>query len=134
MQENAVHMAFVVDEFGSLEGIVTLEDIIEEIVGDIRDEQDETSEAWFHEVEGGDTLIKGSASVNEINRALPFKIPEKGDYMTLAGFFLYEFGHIPKEKDALEHEGRRFAVEKMNKRHISLIRVGPLPAEEGPAR
>ena len=134
MQENAVHMAFVVDEFGSLEGIVTLEDIIEEIVGDIRDEQDETSEAWFHQVEGGDTLIKGSASVNEINRVLPFKIPEKGDYTTLAGFFLYEFGHIPKEKDALEHEGRHFVVERMNKRHISLIRVRPVPAAEGTSR
>jgi CBS domain containing-hemolysin-like protein len=113
---------------------VTLEDIIEEIVGDIRDEQDETFEAWFHKVEGGDYLIKGSASVNEINRFLPFKIPEKGDYMTLAGFFLYEFGHIPKEKDALDHEGRRFVVERMNKRHISLIRVRPFPATEGTSR
>ncbi len=134
MQESAVHMAFVVDEFGSLEGIVTLEDIIEEIVGDIRDEQDETSEAWFQKAEGGDFLIKGSASVNEINRVLPFKLPEKHDYTTLAGFFLYEFGRIPKEKDSLEHEGRRFIVEKMNKRHISLIRVRPAPAAEGAGR
>jgi putative hemolysin len=134
MQENAVHMAFVVDEFGSLEGIVTLEDIIEEIVGDIRDEQDETSEAWFQQAEGGDYLIKGSASVNEINRVLPFKLPEKRDYTTLAGFFLYEFGHIPKEKDALDHEGRRFVVERMNKRHISLIRIRPAPAAEETSR
>ena len=108
MQESAVHMAFVVDEFGSVEGIVTLEDIIEEIVGDIRDEQDETSEAWFQASADGDYLIKGSASVNEINRVLPLKIPEKQDYTTLAGFFLYEFGRIPKEKDSLEHEGRTF--------------------------
>jgi putative hemolysin len=131
MQENAVHMAFVVDEFGSLEGIVTFEDVIEEIVGDIRDEQDEIFEAWFQQADGGEYVIKGSASVNEINRHLPFKIPEKGDYTTLAGFFLYEFGRIPKEKDALDHEGRRFIVERMNKRHISLIRVLPAPAPEG---
>ena len=134
MQESAVHMAFVVDEFGSLEGIVTLEDIIEEIVGDIQDEQDETSEAWFRQADGGEYVIKGSASVNEINRVLPFKIPEKTDYTTLAGFFLYEFGRIPKEKDALDHEGRRFVVERMNKRHISLIRVLPAPAAEGTSR
>ncbi len=131
MQENAVHMAFVVDEFGSLEGIVTLEDIIEEIVGDIRDEQDEMSEAWFQRAEGGDYVIKGSASVKEINRILPFKLPEKRDYTTLAGFLLYEFGRIPKEKDALDYEGRRFVVERMNKRHISLVRVRPAPAAEG---
>jgi putative hemolysin len=134
MQENAVHMAFIVDEFGSLEGIVTLEDIIEEIVGDIRDEQDETSDAWFQKAEGGEYLIKGSASVNEINRVLPFKLPEKKDYTTLAGFFLYEFGRIPKEKDALEYEGRSFVVERMNKRHISLVRVRPAPAAEGTGR
>ena len=134
MQENAVHMAFIVDEFGSLEGIVTLEDIIEEIVGDIRDEQDESSEAWHHRADDGDYLIKGSASVNEINRVLPFKLPEKSDYTTLAGFFLYEFGRIPKEKDSLEHEGRRFIVERMNKRHISLIRVRTAGAADGAGR
>ncbi len=134
MQEGAVHMAFVVDEFGSVEGIVTLEDIIEEIVGDIRDEQDETSEAWFQKSEGGEYVIKGSASVNEINRILPFKLPEKHDYTTLAGFFLYEFGRIPREKDALEYDGRSFVVERMNKRHISLVRVRPAPAAEGTGR
>ena len=134
MQEGAVHMAFVVDEFGSLEGIVTLEDIIEEIVGDIRDEQDETSEAWFQKADGGEYVIKGSASVNEINRVLPFRLPEKKDYTTLAGFFLYEFGRIPKEKDALEFEGRSFVVERMNKRHISLVRVRPAAAAEGTGR
>ncbi len=134
MQESAVHMAFVVDEFGSLEGIVTLEDIIEEIVGDIRDEQDETSEAWFQKADGGGYVIKGSASINEINRVLPFRLPEKKDYTTLAGFFLYEFGRIPKEKDSLEFEGRSFVVERMNKRHISLVRVRPAPAAEGTGR
>ena len=133
MQENAVHMAFVVDEFGSLEGLVTLEDIIEEIVGDIRDEQDETSEAWYQAAAGGEYLVKGSASVKEINAHLPVRIPEKGDYTTLAGFFLYEFGRIPREKDVLEHDGMRLVVERMNKRHISLVRVRPAPAGEGPA-
>jgi putative hemolysin len=133
MQENAVHMAFVVDEFGSLEGVVALEDIIEEIVGDIRDEQDEMSEAWYQPVDGGEYLVKGSAAVKEINAHLRLGIPEKGDYTTLAGFFLSEYGRIPREKDVLEHAGMRLVVERMNKRHISLIRVRPAPAGEGTA-
>jgi putative hemolysin len=123
MQESAVHMAFVVDEFGNMEGLVTLEDIIEEVVGDIRDEHDGTAEECFVRLEGGAYLIKGSAPVKEANVRLSLGLPERTDYTTLAGFFLYEFGHIPREKDSLEFGGSRLTVEKMNKRHISLIRV-----------
>jgi putative hemolysin len=133
MQEKAVHMAFVVDEFGSVEGIVTLEDIIEEIVGDIQDEHDGLSEAWYTRPAERVFLVMGSASIKEINRVLPLKLPERADYTTLAGFFLYEFGRIPQEKDALDHDGFRFVVEKMVKRHIGLIRIEPCPGTEAPA-
>jgi putative hemolysin len=123
MQENAVHMAFVVDEFGTLEGIVTLEDIIEEIVGDIRDESDEKAEEWFH-AEGKNTyLVKGNASIKELCQRLPLCLPQTAGFTTLAGFLLYRFGKIPHESDALEFRGHRFIVEKMNKRHISLVRI-----------
>jgi len=126
MKENAVHLAFVVDEFGNMEGIVTLEDIIEEVVGEIRDEYDAKEEAWFTPAGENAFLIKGAAGIKEINERLALELPESGEYTTLAGFFLYEFGRIPAEKDSLVFEGRRFAVERMNKRHISLIRVDPL--------
>ena len=132
MQENAVHMAFVVDEFGNMEGIVTLEDIIEEIVGDIRDEHDDKYEEWYTRPAEGVFVIKGSSAVKEINEMLPIKLPEKNDYTTLAGFFLYEFGRIPKEKESFEFEGCQFIVEKMNKRHISLIRIVPGNRTEDP--
>jgi len=123
MQENAVHLAFVVDEFGSIEGIVTLEDIIEEIVGDIQDEYDSETEEWSTKAGPDVYVIKGSAPIKDINQRLPLNLPEKGDYSTLAGFFLYEFGRIPQEKDRLEFREHILVVEKMNKRHISLIRV-----------
>ncbi|MDP2915139.1 MAG: hemolysin family protein [Candidatus Aminicenantes bacterium] len=123
MKENAVHLAFVVDEFGNMEGIVTLEDIIEEVVGEIRDEYDAKEEEWFAPAGENAFLIKGAAGIKDINERLALELPESGEYTTLAGFFLYEFGRIPRERDALTFEGRRFAVEKMNKRHISLIRV-----------
>lgn len=122
MQENTVHLAFVVDEFGNMEGIVTLEDIIEEIVGDIQDEYDEIEEL-VSKIDENVYIIKGNASVKEINQRLPLRLPEKGEYTTLAGFFLYEFGKIPHEQDVFHYKGHKFSVEKMSKRRISLIRV-----------
>ena len=126
MKENAVHLAFVVDEFGNMEGIVTLEDIIEEVVGEIRDEYDAKEEDWFSPAGEKAYLIKGAAGIKDINERFALELPESGEYTTLAGFFLYEFGRIPAERDALVFGGRRFIVEKMNKRHISLIRVDPV--------
>jgi putative hemolysin len=126
MQEKAVHMAMVVDEFGNVDGLVTLEDIIEEIVGEIQDEHDGQTEDWFSRLDGGRYLIAGSAPVKEVNGLVSLGIPEKKDYTTLAGFFLYEFGRLPREKDCLEFGGRRLTVEKMSKRRIALIEVAPL--------
>jgi putative hemolysin len=123
MQENAVHLAFVVDEFGTLEGIVTLEDIIEEIVGDIRDEYDETPAEWIHRDSKNVYVVKGNASVKELCQRLPLGLPQTGEFTTLAGFLFYKFGRIPREHDTLEHRGNQYVVEKMNKRHISLVRI-----------
>ena len=125
MQDKAVHMALVVDEFGNVDGLVTLEDIIEEIVGDIQDEHDGRTEECFSRLDGGRFLVAGAASVKAVNELVPLDIPEKSDYTTLAGFFLYEYGRLPLEKDSLGFNGFRLTVEKMNKRHISLIRVEP---------
>jgi putative hemolysin len=123
MQESTVHLAFLVDEFGTLEGIVTLEDIIEEIVGEIQDEYDEKVEEWFQAVDKNTYVIKGNASLKELCQRLPLCLPQAGGFTTLAGFLLYQFGRIPHEKDALEFKGNQFIVEKMTKRRISLVRI-----------
>lgn len=123
MQEAAVHQAFVIDEFGNMEGIVTMEDIIEEIVGEIQDEYDPALEAWLTELGGREYLVKGAAPVKAVNDRLGLNLPEKADYTTLAGFFLYEVGRIPREKESLEFRGDGYIVEKMTKRHISLLRI-----------
>lgn len=131
MQENTVHLAFVVDEYGNMEGIVTLEDIIEEIVGEIQDEYDVKAEDWLRK-EGENTyLIRGDVPIKDINQRLHLELPEHVEYTTLAGFFLYEFGKIPKVKDVLEYGGHKFIVERMNKRHISLIRIELKETKEG---
>jgi putative hemolysin len=125
MQEKAIHMALVVDEFGNVDGLVTLEDIIEEIVGEIQDEHDGQTEDWYTRRDGGRLLVAGAAPIKDVNALGALRIPEKKDYTTLAGFFLYEFGRLPREKDALEFGGFRLTVEKMTKRHISLIEIVP---------
>jgi putative hemolysin len=123
MQATTNQLVFVVDEFGNMEGIVTLEDIIEEIVGEIQDEYDAKSEEWFSSVEKNVYLVSGRASIKEFNQRLPLELPEKKEYTTLAGFFLYEYGKIPREGDVLSYKGHKFVVEKMNKRHISLLKI-----------
>lgn len=123
MQETANHLVFVVDEFGNMEGIAALEDIIEEIVGEIQDGYGAKAEEWLSQVEKNVFVIKGRASIKDVNQRLPFKLPERKEYTTLAGFFLYQYGKIPQEGEFLNYKGHRFIVEKMNKRHISLLRV-----------
>jgi putative hemolysin len=131
MQDRTVHLAFVVDEFGTLEGIVTLEDIIEEIVGEIQDEYDDKAEEWLKAVDKNIYIVKGNASIKELCQRLPLCLPQTGGFTTLAGFLLYQFGRIPQEKDNLEFEGNRFIVERMNKRHVSLVRITLGPGAAG---
>jgi len=131
MQDKAIHFAFVVDEFGNVEGIVTLEDIIEEIIGEIQDEFDAKAEEWIIPMDKSVYLVKGVASIKDVNKKLPLILPERSEYTTLAGFFLYQFGRIPEEGDVLDYQGNKFIVEKMNKRHISLIKIFIERKQEG---
>ncbi len=123
MQETANHLVFVVDEFGSMEGIVTLEDIIEEIVGEIQDEYDSKEEDLFVQIEENVYMVRGGASIKDINQRLAFELPEKSEYTTIAGFFLHEFGKIPHEGEVLNYKDLKFIVEKMSRHRISLLRV-----------
>jgi len=123
MQERATHMIFVVDEFGNMEGIVTLEDIIEEIVGEIQDEYDEEAVKLIVQESDRIFVVKGNTPIKELNQRIPVVLPVKGEYTTVAGFFLDEFGRIPQEGEKLEYGGHTFVVAKMKKRHIDSIRI-----------
>lgn len=123
MQEITKHLVFVVDEFGNMKGIVTMEDILEEIVGEIQDEYDPEVEELITKLEKNAYIVKGQTSIKELNQRLSLDLPSKGEYTTLAGFFLTEFRSIPQKGDILNYKGHKLVVEKMLKRHITLIRI-----------
>jgi CBS domain containing-hemolysin-like protein len=125
MQATRTHLAIVVDEHGGMEGIITIEDLLEEIVGEINDEFDEEVRAQITEATDGTFLLDGMLAVRDMNRHFDLQIPEDGSYTTVAGFFLAQAGHLPGQGETLEHEGARFTVERMDGRRIRRLRFHP---------
>jgi CBS domain containing-hemolysin-like protein len=116
-----IHMAIVVDEFGGTDGLVTLEDLIEEIVGEIYDEYD-VARPRFTTTSGGEPLIDGGAPIDEVNDKFGLALPDE-DYDTLGGFILGELGHVPKRGDAVRVIGADLVVEKVDERRVRSVRL-----------
>jgi len=121
LQNAQTHLGIVVDEHGGVEGIVTLEDLIEQIVGEIQDEHDVEVDSMVPQVDGG-IGIDASISVRELNERLSLNIPENGQYVTLAGFLLAKAGRLMNEGDEIEFEDCIFHVAQTIGRRI--VRVG----------
>jgi CBS domain containing-hemolysin-like protein len=129
MQARRSHLACVVDEHGGLEGIVTLEDLLEEIVGEIDDEYDEEVRAQITEEPDGTYLLDGMLAVRDANRRFNLDLPEEAGYTTLAGFLLARAGRILLPGETVEHDGALFLVEQVEGRRIRRIRYTPPPGE-----
>ena len=129
MQAERVHFAFVLDEYGGLEGILTLEDLLEEVVGEINDEFDEEVRAQIAR-DGETYLLDGMLAVRDANQHLGLKLPEEDGYTTLAGFLLAKTGRLLQPGDTVEHEGALFKVERVEQRRIRRIRFTPPPTED----
>jgi Mg2+/Co2+ transporter CorB len=115
------HIAIVVDEYGEVEGLVTLEDIIEEIVGDIADEHDVEMQGVRQQADGS-VLVDGSVPIRDLNRALDWTLPDD-EATTIAGLVIHEAQTIPEEKQAFTFHGKRFVVLKREKNRIVRLRV-----------
>jgi CBS domain containing-hemolysin-like protein len=129
MQASQSHLAFVIDEHGGIEGIVTMEDLLEEIVGEINDEYDEEVRAQIVE-ENGSYLLDGMLAVRDANRRFNLKLPEDAGYTTLAGFMLSQAGRMLQPGEEVLYEGARFTVERVERRRIRRIRFSPAAESE----
>ncbi|MBM4323747.1 MAG: HlyC/CorC family transporter [Deltaproteobacteria bacterium] len=125
MQRRRIHMAIVVDEYGGVSGLVTIEDLIEEIVGEIRDEHD--TETPVTQLKDGTFLIDPSISLKDLKEDYHIPLPESSEYETLAGFLMATLQKIPESGDVVEVERKRIHIVEMVGRRISKVKLEKLP-------
>ena len=123
MQREKTHFGFVVDEHGGVEGIITLEDLLEEIVGDISDEHDEEVNEQIAEQSDGSFLLDGGLAVRDLNKRLDLHVPESEGYTTIAGFLMSEAGHVLSAGETVRFNGHIFRVEKVDRRRILKVHL-----------
>jgi magnesium and cobalt transporter len=128
-RQNRYHMAIVVDEYGNVAGLVTIEDVLEEIVGDIEDETDiEEDERYIRPLTDHDYLVRALTPIEEFNTAFGASLPTM-EFDTIGGILMHSFGHLPRRNEATTINDYRFRVVNADKRQIHLLRV-TLPVAE----
>jgi len=125
MQKKRTHMALVVDEYGGISGLVTIEDLLEEIVGEIRDEHD--IESPVVQLSDGTMLIDASINLRDLKEDYHIQIPESSEYETLGGFLMTALQKIPQAGDMVETEGKRIKIVEMVGQRISKVKLEKLP-------
>jgi putative hemolysin len=125
------HMALVVDEFGTISGLLTVEDVLEQIVGRIEDEHDEKGRRPAAET--SEVELDGATRIRDLETEFGIEIPGEAGFETLAGFLLYRLGEIPHVGESVEYEGRRYTVLEMDRNRIARVRVEKLPEQPLPA-
>lgn len=120
-QQGRSHMAMVVDEFGTIVGLLTVEDVLEQIVGEIADEYDVKSAP--RPAEGDELELEGATKIRDLESQYGIELPANGGFETLAGFLLMRLGKIPAAGQSVEQEGRRYTVLEMDRNRIAKVRV-----------
>lgn len=128
-QTEHIHMALVVDEYGGISGLVTLEDIIEEIVGEIQDEYDKEP-PLYKRLDERTFLVDGRMPIEELNTDLGLNLPTEEGVETISGFILNQLGALPNEKEETTYLNYKFTVEKINRNRILQVKVERIPVAE----
>jgi putative hemolysin len=132
-QNRRRQMAIVVDEYGSTVGLVTAEDAIEQLTGELEDEFDDPARPVLANAQGTLTL-EGGVNLRDLETQMQWSLPRDGGDETLAGFMLTRLGHIPRAGESVEYEGRRLTVMEMEGRRIAKIRVDTIEKQPAPAQ
>ncbi len=127
-QQRRRHMAIVVDEYGSTVGLVTVEDTIEQLVGEVEDEFDVAAKTVLTSASGG-VLLDGSVNLRDLETQMHWRLPRDGGVETLAGFLLTRLGRIPRAGESVDFEGRRMTVVEMDGNRIAKVRIEKLPED-----
>lgn len=122
MQASRFHLAIVVDEYGGTAGLVTIEDIVEEIIGEIRDEYDFAEEASYQQVQDGEFIFSGGIDLDDVNQIAQAELPKDAGE-TLGGFIYSELGRVPSPGDKLESGGLELVVDQVVRRRIRRVRA-----------
>ena len=128
-QQRRRQMAIVVDEYGSTVGLVTAEDAIEQLTGELEDEFDDPARPLLT-TSSGALLLDGSVNLRDLETQMQWSLPRDGGVETLAGFILMRLGHLPKGGETVDYENRRLTVVEMEGRRISKVRVEPLESQQ----
>ena len=129
MRNQRLHMAFVVDEYGDFEGLVTLEDLLEEIVGEIDDETDEHGDPYVIVRIDNGWQVHGLTPIGDVERATGMSVPKDLSVNTLSGLFMNRLGRIPAAGDTLEEFGYRMEVTSVENNHVESLAISVLPAQ-----
>jgi putative hemolysin len=127
MQNNLFHMAIIADEYGSVAGLVTLEDCLEELVGEIVDEHDE-KEVDVRQLMNGEMLVDGGMSIDDFNDYFSLSVPDK-EWDTVAGFIFGTLEHVPVRGEHIDIDGWRLSVEQLEGRRIRSVRMSPVETQ-----
>ncbi|MGA1997379.1 MAG: transporter associated domain-containing protein, partial [Bryobacteraceae bacterium] len=126
-RQGASHMAMVVDEFGTIAGMLTVEDVLEQLVGRIEDEHDERLPRQLPEAE--ELELEGATRIRDLESEFGIEIPADAGFETLAGFLMFKLGEIPRIGQSIVFEGRRYTVLEMERNRVLKVRIEKLPEE-----
>src|ERR1700686_382537 len=127
-QQRKRHLAVVVDEFGSTAGVVSVEDVLEQLVGELVDEFDVTPAAHPITDANAPIVLDGAVNIRDLETQYDLKLPDDEGFETLAGFMLSRLQKMPAGGESIDYEGRRFTVERMEGHRIATVRIEPIPA------